>query len=363
MKPSKSIYCGVFSLVFACTLAGTVGCGVTNSNDKKIQLNPKLKRLLYWGYTEPSNYLPNTGSPAPSFIQLPIWVTVTQLYVNTWVLKNNVAQKGIFEITIDHNTNQFQSYSVFELPNTIYSLGYDLNSGRVFAVYNNDNGREVAYVSLAGNQATVEDKIVGADWLPQGVIPRPGKSGFIFYGVNPITGVAGFYWNLKVTNIDTDSLLYAISLDQGDANAFSITADGKYLLFSENVGSQYDPQLQFFKLDLSQTSQNPQSIVVRRGSALAISPNPIDTSLVLLNYFFGGDAENPPQAHIELLNLETSTEIDLDVRTSSLESQFIINSNPSWSPDGRNFAFAAGKASGEGNSGVLNEIWIYENVP
>jgi len=352
-----------FSLGLAAVM---LGCGLYDPDEhppgKTVPLNPKLKRVLYIGNVDPGNHLPNQGEPL-GYVQLPVWVNSSKLYVYTSELKNEVVRRGLFEIEIDENTKAFKNYTVFEFPHYIRSAGFDRNKNKVFIIYVDQVQFKAAFVSFAGNSTIIDEELVGAEWSPRGMTSWPGKEGIVFYGQNPSNGNNGFYWRHPDGRSGIkDSLLYAIALDPYTASAFSISNDGKNLFFGLNGGSQNDPHVQFLKLDLSRPAQNPLVIAERRGSYLAIQANPVNPELVLLNYIFGGDEVNPPQAHIEFLNLTTSQGIDLNVRTLSSLSWFILNQDPFWSPDGKHFAFCAGGATGEAAKYPL-ELWIYENVP
>jgi hypothetical protein len=50
------------------------------------------------------------------------------------------------------------------------------------------------------------------------------------------------------------------------------------------------------------------------------------------------------------------------VRTKTWDCRFIVNDHASWSPDGTDFAFAAGSFDGEGGRDPLT-LWIYRGRP
>lgn len=342
-----------------------VSCDLGQPQDKinSIELNPKLKRALYWGYKDPQNYLPNEGSPVNSDIRYPIWLNAKKVLVYSGTVENGVARKGIFEIMIDETTKAFKSYTVFEFSNNIASLGYDPNRNEVFIVYAVGSSYSGAYVTLSSNQVTINEEIVGTDWNPWGITNWSGKPGLVFYGQSPSSGTKGFFWRYRdVNNVTKDSLLYSISLNQNVAQSFSISSDGKYLFFGTQIILNQVVQTEFSRLDISSANQNPVIILEAQGSFLGVRANPVNPELILMNYSFGGDAINPPQAHIVLLNQSSLQSRDLNVRTYTSTLRFISNENPYWSTDGKHFAFSAGGADGEGGRYQL-ELWIYENVP
>jgi len=190
----------------------------------------------------------------------------------------------------------------------------------------------------------------------------PGKPGMVFYGRHPQTSVRGFYWRYPDENgLTVDSLLFSITVGAHIARGSSISSDGATLFFGTESGNPFAPQTQFMMLDISRPGQKPIVLVEREGGYRATSPNPVDPKLLLINYDFSGDATEPPQSHIELLNTETSESVDLDVRTHIFLSQFTTNEYPAWSPDGKHFVFSAGAFDGEGGRYSL-DLWIYQNI-
>jgi hypothetical protein len=363
MKSKQIFLLQIFSFGLVAVM---LGCGLYDPDEhppgKTVPLNPKLKRVLYIGNVDPKNTLPNQGQPF-GHVQLSVWISPYRLYVYTGEVKNEVVRRGLFEIEIDENTKAFKSYAVFEFPYYIRSAGFDRSTNKVFIIYADRTQTKAAYVSFSNNYTIIDEELVGAEWSPWGMAAWEGKPGIIFYGENPGNGKKGFYWRYHHGQSSVkDSLLYAIALDQFSAAEFSTSNDGHYLFFGMNVGSQDDRRAQFLKLDITRPAQNPVVIAERRGGYLAIRANPVDTQLALLNYVFGGDEVNPPQAHLELLNVTTLRGVDLDVRTLSSLSWFILNQDPFWSPDGKHFAFCAGGATGEAAKYPL-ELWVYENVP
>lgn len=201
-------------------------------------------------------------------------------------------------------------------------------------------------------------------WNVEGITVWHKEEGFIFYGCNPQTGISGFYSLLKDSNNDYQTkLIYSIDDPGLDRTNFITTYDGENLLFGLNEGElNFYGTIQLLKLSLTETTAMPEVIFERKGGYIYVAQNPINQESFLINYFFGGDASMAPQGHIELFNITTLQNIDLNVRTHKSLSRFIINEHPSWSPDGKHFAFSAGAFDGEGGIYHL-ELWIYENVP
>jgi len=201
--------------------------------------------------------------------------------------------------------------------------------------------------------------LVPSSWAPWGIAGWPGRSGCIFYGQNPSDQVQGFYYHrVGASESAGDSLIYAIGLTRFSARGMSIRNDGGCLYFSEGNG-----HCTFYQLDLDRGSATPRVIAERSGGSGQIIPHPLRADLVLLEYTFAGDATNPPQSHIELLDTSARVGRDLDVRTSPYNYTFIVNDHPWWSPDGDHFAFSAGHFSGESPGGSPLTLWVYRDVP
>lgn len=353
------------NFLFAAIIVFT-GCGLFSpeetKQDKTVAINPKLKEVLYWGQLGPEQnyeYAPNQGERAAAHVdnRYPIWFNDSTIYFY-------ISNGGIFEMTIDPGTIVYKSLVRYNFSNSIWSLGFDRNKEKLFIIYSADGFRlKAVYVTLSGGQTTIDEEIIDEAWNPFELASWPGKPGVVFYGHAPQTGVNGFYWRYPAINgVIKDSLLYSITIEGRIARGFSISSDGKYLFFGTESGQRFAPQTQFMKLDISRPGPNPIVMAEREGSYRATSPNPIDPKLLLINYDFPGDATNPPQSHIELLNIETLDAIDLDVRTHIYLSHFTTNEYPSWSSDGKHFIFSAGAFDGEGGRYPL-DFWIYQNVP
>lgn len=343
-------------------------CSLFDNDDsypcKEISISTKLTRVLYWGEVDPENWKPNQGIPISS-IRYPVWISQNKLLVSTGTLTSGQIIEGIFEIEIDPANFQFVKYTPYEFSNSIWTIRYDRNQSRPMIIYIDELSQShAAYVSFSDNQTFIDDEIIGKDWDPQALLCWPGKSGIVFYGKNPDDGVRGFYWHYQdSTGTEQDSLLYRLSINRWTARGSSISNDGKYLFFGIVEGPLFSMKTLVFKLDISQPNQNPTVILERKGEFIFVSPNPIDSDQLLINYHFRGSGGNPPRGHIELINLKNSEAIDLNVRTTKYSCLYITSHTISWSADGLNFAFSSYEINNYGLIASPLELWVYHDVP
>ena len=343
-------------LVFCCVFY----CKLGTENSVKESLNPKLKRVLYWGYNGPEiGYVPNKGPESGINNKYPVWVDDSTLYT--------LVREGICKIIIDPVNLDYQSYQLFYFkePDEIISINYDESEQKLFIVYNKREEphqhapNQAAYVTFSGDQVIIDQTIVEKSWDPTDIKLWHGKPGMMFYGNNPQTNIKGFYWlRIQPEGGQSDSLIYAIDLDEQWARGFSISCDGKHLFFGDRLGNR----VLFKKLDISQPGQEPVVMADRSGSFIATSPHPSLPHQLLINYHSSSYTKGLG-AHIELLNVDTFKGIDLDVRVNEFISSFIFNENPKWSPDGNHFIFSGGNVLDREMGAYVLDLWIYRNVP
>jgi len=275
-----------------------LSCKLGTEDSDHVSLNPKLKRVLYWGYNEQEvGDVPNQGPRSGINNKYPMWADDSTIY--TYIFN-----RGIIKVTIDPVTLDYQSYQIFELkiPYIVKSLNYDAKEQKLFIIYySSGEPNQAAYVTLSDSQAIIDQTIVDSSWDPADIKIWHGKPGMIFYGTDPQTNVKGFYWRRPQPGDDqADSLLYAFNLDEQTARGFAVSYDGTYLYFGDQLGNR----ALFMQLDISQSGQNPLVIADRLGNYISTCPHSLAPHLVLISYYFPSDAYNPPQGHIELLNTD-----------------------------------------------------------
>jgi len=131
---TKHFFC-IRTLAFI-ALASLLGCGIFNPEESKksqtVSINPKLKQLLYWGFADGRNTEPNVGLSSSTDIRYPLWVMESRLYCYTVQLKNSTPVKGVFSVNLTHF--DFQSHTANEFPYAIWSLGFDSDRKKIFAL-------------------------------------------------------------------------------------------------------------------------------------------------------------------------------------------------------------------------------------
>ena len=341
------------------------GCDTTDSNDDNYELNPKLYPVFYWGYSGPGVKVPNTGQSVGPPILNAAWTHHDLITFTTSFLdENDAVRKGVFEININPDTYSLvnNEYHIYEYEPDIQDMNYIPASGDYLMLVSDNGTLRAVRAALAGDNVVEKEILVDDEWSIEGITIWYGKDGFIFYGINPETGISGFYsliWNSSSGY--AKELIYSIEDPGLNTLSFITSMDGNYLYFGLN-GSTDIGNMQLLRLTLNGENKQAEVVLERNGSFIYAAQNPINQSLFLINYYFGGDAYDDPKGHIELYNSLTSESIDLDVRTISSKYYMIINEHPGWSPDGNNFVFSAGGFSGEGDT-YMPDLWIYENVP
>lgn len=347
-----SLFCALFLLLL-------FGCDSTEPVDENFELNPKLHSVFYWGYSGPGDKAPNVGQSVGPPILNAIWKSSDQInFTTTFLDENDILRKGIFEIKIrDYFSLVNNEYHIYEYEYEILDMSYVGSTNEFLLLVYKDGSFEAITAKLQADKVVEEKVLVDNSWDVEGITIWNKEDGFIFYGRNPQTSIAGFY---GLTNNSAEvELIYSIEDTGVDGVNFITSYDGKTLYFGLNTSSQkYYGSMQLLKLSLIEEGAMPVVIFEREGGYIDIAQNPIDQSLFLINYYDG----YAPQGHIELFNSATSESIDLDVRTITSKYVFITNESPSWSPDGNHFVFSAGGFSGEGAT-YYPDLWIYKNVP
>jgi hypothetical protein len=346
------------ALSFLGILCGLLACDPVGPQDRceRVPLNANLRQLFYWGEFG----FPNRGRYEAGGVDNPVWAEPGRIYVATGYWNDDVPVDGIFAVDFAASGTEhsftYRNFSVLESPHHFWTLEQDAEQGRILFIASDGTGSWAGRVAF--DDPSSETELVGADWRPWGIAAWPGRSGIVFYGRDPVSGVDGFYWRAREPPAPAaDSLLHAVSLSKWDARGMAIDRAGRNLFFA----SGDDRRVQFLQLPLDRSGQPPTVLAERAGGGGAIHPNPTRPHLVLIQYTFGGDATRPPQSHIELLDVGTLQAVDLDVRTETWDCRFIVNDHASWSPDGNHFAFAAGGFDGEGDRSPLT-LWIRRDV-
>jgi hypothetical protein len=334
------------SRLLLCTCAAlllcSLGCDPMGRDDecKNLPVNAQLVGLFYWGDWS----IPNRGYTLGG-VANPVWAEPGRIFVSTGYLRELTLVEGIFAIDFLADRSQnfpYRNFSAHESSYHFWTLEYDAARGRILFIALDPEGPWVG--SLVFQDPSSETRLVGPESQPWGVAAWPGRPGIVFYGTDPQSGVAGFYWHApEVRGTRPDSLLYAVTLSRSSARGMAIDCDGQMLFFAIS-GSV----TRFMQFDLQHPSEGPVVLAERRGSGGAIHTNPRHFNLVLLEYAFPGDATIPPQDHIELFDVLSLQARDLDVRTNGSSCNFSVSDHASWSPDGDDFAYTSGHWNGEG---------------
>jgi hypothetical protein len=352
------------NLFYTFVLVATVSCqnadGQRSSTTgcPRVEINPQLSHVLYWGYTGPRERKPNEGIPF-SDVGPPVWVAPDKILVLTGTLINGVSIRGIFEVIIDPRSRQFQGFNAFHFPYFIDALKCDFERDRIMIVYRDDAGSVAASVVLRDGWTIVDEELVGRDWNPLGVLNWPKHEGVVFYGGDNAARQWGFYWRRKSGyGVTVDSLLCPAILPTHAARNFSIDVDGGALYFG--MMTDYG-ETTFYRLQIPPQDETPEPIATRNGDNVSVVCHPSDPSLLLLSYQFGGDSRHLPSGYIELVSKDGSNVKNLNIRTYGSLCQFTRIGNLSWAPNGRDFAFTEGAFGGEGDI-FPYELWIYVDV-
>lgn len=338
-----------------------VGCDNVTSPEQETQLNPSLHQVFYWGYSDAATKIPNTGPSVGPDVLFPCWIIQNQLFFYSSELRNAVSHKGFFLIEIDANDFSYKKHSFYSFESSDVTDIKNIPGTRKFLVTIRQNlNQRIVLVDINGNSLIV-NTLIEDIWKPVSAAALvPGQS-IVFYGTDPLDpNIHGFFKAAiqedKVTSI---SLLSKISLGVDEAQSFAVSPDARHIIFGRNDISR--TRVKFNQLGITAEDSTLKVIAERNGYFRSVAVNPVNQSKLLLNYRFSGDAVNPPQDHIELFDLITFKSTDLDVRTTKFSSRFIVNDNPSWSPDGRHMAFSAGAFDSEGGVYPL-ELWIFGNI-
>ncbi|MGE5409527.1 MAG: hypothetical protein ACM3MI_01100 [Clostridiales bacterium] len=351
-----------FLALVACMFSS---CDKVTSPDHTITLNSKLHQLFYWGFTDmatTATRAPNIGASVGPDVLYPCWINQNQIFFYSAEEKNAVTRKGFFLLNLDPQNFSFKDYSFYPFENDgILDIKNIAGSSKFLVAARQASLQKILLIELNGNGSVSLRELIGDEWKPGSAAIFSSGEEFIFYGTNPQNNVSGFYKAVlqstgAVSHID---LLYNITLKPNETASFAVTKDNRYLIFGQDDNTR--TRVRFMQLGIDGTDTTLKVIADRGGSFNSVAADPANPSKLLLNYGFPGNAAAPPQCHIELFDLTTSRSEDLDVRTTKFTSRFIVNENPSFSPDGRHFAFTAGAFDGEGGIYPL-ELWIYSNV-
>ena len=359
-----SIFRNCFGMIsFALFCLTVFSCDTTEPGDYKVDLNPKLHSVFYWGYSGPGEQTPNVGQSVGPPILNATWTHANIITFTTSFLdESDILRKGIFEIEINPDDYSLvnNEYHIYEYGHDILEMSYINSTDEFLLLVYKDGNTEALTARLEGDNIIEKEVLVDNSWSVEGIKIWNKEAIFIFYGRNPQTGIAGFYFLVKDSNNTYQKeLIYAIEDPGLDRINFITSYDGKTLYFGLNENSKnYYGTMQLLKLSLTEEGAMPIVILERKGGYIDVAQNPMDQSLLLVNYYNG----NEPQGHIELFNSVTYESIDLNVRTITSKYYFITNKHPSWSPNGKHFTFSAGGFSGEGDT-YYPDLWIYENVP
>jgi hypothetical protein len=343
-------------------------CGLLDDDDGEFpppfDINPKLERFFYWGYVGIGQWEPNRGLPIGD-VRNPIWTEPDRIMAVTATRVGGGSIQGIFELFLAPDSLDFQRYVGYEFPFYVWSLGYDTNRRKPMIIYVDETSRLVAAdVSLTAGEVVIDTELVEPEWVPQELCCWHGRPGVVFYGRNPTSGVAGFYWRHETEDGErTDELLYQVTIDLGSAQGLSISADGGFLLFGAVRGQYNNAQSSIYRLTLAEGSSEPVVIAQRKGALVSLRSHPVDPAVLLVNYRFLGDSSGPPQDHVELLDVESLASVDLNMRTSPSPYVNVGNGLPDWSPNGRDIVFSAWETDGLGTQTSPKELWLYKAVP
>jgi hypothetical protein len=351
-----------------CVLLACVSCGIFDSDDddgssgcRKVTINKQLKHVFYWGTTDGINMVPNVGYTSGG-IDEPTWIDPATILVFTGTFVGDDFARGLFKINIDEQTLSYKDYEVFEFPFYIYSIAYQADTGRLLIVYY-DGNPIVAEVSLSGGKVVIEGELVGSEWSPLGVSPCGASEDIVFYGRRPDDGVWGYFRRTWSGSQATDSLLLNFTHNSSDdaMQKFAVDDAGAFLYFGSTTLTREDFNMRVLRLNL-QTNAPLDTILTRsRGSAISLRPNPQDSDLLLVQYFFFGGGHDYPDGKVLLLDMQTGATKSFNVRTHEALCRFTSNENVFWSPDGLHFVFSADAFDGEGGY-YQRELWVYRNA-
>ena len=355
---------GMISFALFCLIV--FSCDTTEPGNNKVDLNPKLHSVFYWGIKDPTTLIPNTGVSVGPSILFPTWTVNKKIFFYSSELINNIYKKGIFEIEINPNDYSLinNEYKLYEYDFNILNILNVSSTGEILLLVLK-NGNSVPIIAqLEGNYLVEKEILLDISWNVKGISIWNHKEGFIFYGQDPQNNITGFYSLLKNTNNEYETKRILAIDDPGlNKTNFITSYDGENLFFGLNESElNSNGTMQLLKLSLTEEGEMPIVILERKGGYIDVAQNPVNQGLFLVNYFFGGNSLVEPQGHIELFDSATLQSVDLNIRTHIWLNRFIINEHPSWSPDGKHFTFSAGAFDGEGGRYDL-ELWIYEDVP
>jgi hypothetical protein len=345
--------------IFTCLLAAS--CSLVDGGDdgkpkQTWERNPSLKELLYWGEVDPQNWAPNEGVRVGN-LRNPTWVASDRILVVTGTVIHGNSVKGLFGVNIDPSSLQYTGYTAYEFAPWIWTLAYNRAVDQLAVLYYVEGSPpNAAFVSLEENQVVIQKQIVGQDWNPTGIDFWPSRDGVVIYGSHSTNGIGGFYWCRTDTASETrDSLLCAVPLSQSDARGFSINADGTRLYFGTTVYLEGQYNALILSLDLRTAGAEPVVLLQRKGGFIAVRCHPVDPNVLLVNF-------DSDEAHIELVETEPLVCLELNVETRETRvGVHNTNEYPSWSPDGRHFAFSASWYDSEGG-GWPWSLWTYQDA-
>lgn len=312
-------------------------------------ISPALDRVFYWGDGGPSDFVPNQGQPAGNARQ-PLWISDETILAFSETLTHGQSIQGVFAISINPATLEFDTVQTYQLPGVRWAYDYDPITDKLAITYSAvPDSFQIALCRLAGQQVVIDETMVGSSWRPSGVQFLRGHGGIIFYGADPNTNVPGFYLH----NASGDSLLFSANLTFNEARSFGLSPDESHIYYGSSDGAPLGPSRVY---SAALDGSDIQVVHEGKGLFVALDVNPIDGRLIIDRFAFGTE-DNRRGSIVVLVNPESKETIQLDVRTHESSCLSVLAHDPCWSPDGTKFAFSGSAMSGEGTVFPI-EVWV-----
>jgi hypothetical protein len=344
-----SLLCTLLSIAFLLTSCDDDPAGTDCDGQ---QISAALHRVLYWGRTSSNNEEPNTGEPSSTILK-PLWYAPDHVLVVSQRLSHGQNIPGLYDITINPDSQQFMAYKALQFPYAIQAFDFDAASETFLVLYVKQPFYAfVARAVASGGDLALETVVVDSTWTPLGARLVRGSQAAVVYCLTPPSGRAGFYRFSPVAD-PADSLLVADDVGPQEAAGFDVTDDS--IFYGRTTGSYpYHAELLRYPLDGVASGTTIATLV---GEFVSVSVNDDETCALVSRYVDSYEVE--PGNRVDLVDLITGKSQQVDIRTRPCN--FVIADFATWRPTGGAFAFSAASFSSEGDL-FPRELWIRTGV-
>lgn len=324
---------------------GEGGCSDPISTD--------LQRIMYWGLVSPTQDEPNKGTPSWNIWE-PNWYQQDKILIRSVRLDNNVVIKGIFEVTIDPVTHEFQAVEALAFPYEIRNYDYNPETMQFVVTFSQTaNDYQIVRAQASGANLAIIDTLLDNSWTPLRSRFIGNQPGVIAYAQNPLLDTWGFHF-VSESQTAEDSLIFAVELSLNEALAFDV--QDSVLVFGREAS---DPKkTEVFVLDVGH-GDAPRSVGLLEGDLVSIAVNLAGT-LAIVSLVAGPGSSSYPNYLAYVIDLSSGRHERLDLKTNPCG--FAAADFASWSPIEMSFAFSGGAFSGEGSLSP-RQLWVKRGVP